>query len=424
MSLNPAAPARRSSDAASPVPGDGADAVGVPVPIDGATLQKLIDNYAADQIAATGTSTIAIIDDEAANVAIVRKYLSDIGYSKFVTTSNSVEALSLIREHRPDLILLDIMMPHVSGIDILHALALEDDGAGPSILVMTSSSDARIKQICLGLGTDDFVHKPLDAIELTARVRNTLMQKRTRDRLAEQNAKLEEAVSRRTAELVRSREEIVHCLARAAERRDDDTGHHVLRVGRYVGVIARRLGMAEDRVGLLELAAQLHDVGKIGVPDSILFKPGKLDEQQIDVMRRHCTVGRQIIRPFTAEEQRTLRTHTRMGAELLTVQRSPLLSIASRIAQTHHERWDGTGYPLGLAGEDIPLEGRMTAVADVFDALASKRPYKEPFPRQRCFEILEEGRGTHFDPACLDAFFAGAEEIIEIQLELIDEDAF
>ena len=423
----PAADLTLTSLVSGSTPHAGSDGHTVVPAIDAEELQRLIEQAAAASLAQTRESTIAIIDDEELNVAAVRTHLQKAGYSRFCTTTDSTEALTLIRREQPDLILLDIMMPRVSGLDILHALALESTRQSqrscPHVLVMTASEDARLKQICLGLGAIDFVAKPLDVPEMTARVRNTLVSKCSQDRLTSQNVALEAEVARRTAELVQSREEVVHCLARAAERRDDDTGHHVRRVGRYVGVIAKNLGLPPARVEVVELAAQLHDVGKIGIPDSILFKPGRLDEEQIAIMRRHCAVGHQIIKPACPQTEQQMRTHTRFGADLLNVRTSPLLMLASRIAQTHHERWDGSGYPLGLAGTDIPLEGRMTAVADVFDALASRRPYKDPFPRERCFEILREGRGTHFDPDCLDAFFAGSEEIVQIQLELMDDEA-
>ena len=173
---------------------------------------------------------------------------------------------------------------------------------------------------------------------------------------------------------------------------------------------------------MLEQAAQLHDVGKIGIPDSVLFKPGKLDPDQYELMKRHCGIGKQIIEPFDAAEWQILKKHTGRGESLLHVRTSPLMMLAARIAQTHHEKWDGSGYPLGLAGEDIPLEGRIVAVADVFDALSSERPYKRAFPREKCFEILEEGRGKHFDPKVLDAFFTQSDQIIETQLLLMDEE--
>ena len=209
-------------------------------------------------------------------------------------------------------------------------------------------------------------------------------------------------------------------LARAAEHRDNETGNHVLRVGRFAGIIARELGWSASQAEMLEQAAPLHDVGKIGVPDSILFKPGKLEPQEFDLIKKHCAWGKQIIEPYSDRELRLIQSHTRLGENILHVRSSAMLMMASRIAQTHHENWDGTGYPLGLAGEDIPLEGRITAVADVYDALSTKRPYKEPFPRQKCFEILNEQCGKKFDPRVLEAFFARIDDIVATQLELMD----
>jgi putative two-component system response regulator len=182
------------------------------------------------------------------------------------------------------------------------------------------------------------------------------------------------------------------------------------------------MGYPAHRLEMLEQAAQLHDVGKIGIPDSILFKPGRLDPDEYNLIKRHCSLGKQIIQPIAERDWNILKTHTRIGESMLHVRSSQLLMLAARIAQTHHERWDGTGYPLGLKREDIPLEGRIVAVADVFDALSSRRPYKDPFPRERCFEIIEEGRGTQFDPDVLDAFFQCADEIIEVQLTLMDDE--
>lgn len=173
---------------------------------------------------------------------------------------------------------------------------------------------------------------------------------------------------------------------------------------------------------MLEHAAQLHDVGKIGIPDSILFKPDKLEPAEFDLMKKHCALGKQIIEPISEKDWAVLKTHTSRGESLLHVRTSPLLMLAARIAQTHHEKWDGSGYPLGLSGEDIPLEGRIVAVADVYDALSSARPYKEAFPREKCFAILQGGRGKHFDPHVLDAFFAQAEYIVDTQMQLMDEE--
>lgn len=386
----------------------------------GRSLHRALDDSSQKKNQSTKNARILIIDDEDLNVRVVRKYLADAGYANFVTTSDSSEAIDLIRNEQPDLILLDIMMPVVSGIDILHVMSLDPAIQQLPVIVLTASTDHDVRHVCLELGVSDFLAKPVEPTDLLPRVRNMLLNKQYRDQLSQHAEKLEEQVRKRTAELAASREEVIHCLARAGEYRDDDTGHHVERVGKYVGVIARQLGFSSSRIELLELAAQLHDIGKIGIPDAILHKPGRLDPEQYDIMKSHCAVGLDIMQPLPLKEVSILRAHSRLGASLLHVPSSPLLMLAARIAQTHHEWWDGTGYPLGLKGEDIPIEGRMTAVADVYDALSSKRPYKPAFPREKCFQILEEGRGTHFDPKVLDAFFDRAEEIIHIQLDYMD----
>jgi putative two-component system response regulator len=361
-----------------------------------------------------------LVDDEDHELRQLRKHLTDAGYSNFIATADPGRSLELMRSERPDLVLLDIHMPEVSGIDVLHVMGLDPLLQQLPVIVLSESSDQDLRHICLEMGVTDFLDKPVHPTELLPRVRNTLLNKHYRDQLALHAEELESQVRKRTAELAASREEVVHCLARAGEYRDDDTGHHVIRVGKYVAVIAKALGFNESRVELLELAAQLHDIGKIGIPDAILHKPGKLDPEQYEVMKSHCSVGLNIIQPLPPRETSLLRAHSRLGASLLHVPSSPLLMLAARIAQTHHERWDGTGYPLGLKGEDIPIEGRMTAVADVYDALSSQRPYKPAFPREKCFQILMEGRGTHFDPKVLDAFFSRAEEVIQIQLDYMD----
>ncbi|MCA8992818.1 MAG: response regulator [Planctomycetaceae bacterium] len=375
---------------------------------------------AAKKMSSTKNARIFIVDDEEHAIDAVAKCLTDAGYANLQATVNSTDAVNLIREHRPDLVLLDIMMPEVSGIDILQVMSLDPELQHVPVIVLSSTSDREVRHVCLELGVSDFVAKPIDPTELQPRVRNVLLNKLYCDQLALHSESLEEQVRRRTAELAASRQEVVHCLARAGEYRDDDTGHHVYRVGKYVGIIARELGFNEQRVELLELAAQLHDIGKIGIPDAILHRPGKLAPEEYEVMKSHCAIALDIIQPLPAKESNILRSHSRIGASLLHVPSSPLLMLAARIAQTHHERWDGTGYPLGLKGDDIPIEGRMTAVADVYDALSSKRPYKPAFPREQCFEILEDGRGTHFDPKVLDAFFARSQDIVQVQLDFMD----
>ncbi|MBW3542690.1 MAG: response regulator, partial [Planctomycetes bacterium] len=337
-------------------------------------------------------SKIAIVDDEPFNALAVKRYLEQAGFKKFVIVTDSREALRVLRSEKPDIVLLDVLMPEVNGLDVLRLLRIDDDWAHLPVLIMTAASHAETKRRALRHGATDFLPKPLDPHDLVPRVRNALSSKLYQDRLARQAESLEQQVRERTAELIASREEVLHCLARAAEFRDDQTGKHVIRVGKFAAIIARQIGLDPVRVEMIELAAQLHDIGKIGIPDSILHKAGRLDEQELRRMRKHCGFAKDIIAPLPEQEAMILRTHTEIGAEILQVQMSPLLALASIIAQTHHERWDGNGYPLGLAGEDIPLEGRITAVADVYDALSTERPYKPAFPRQKCFDILEEGR--------------------------------
>src|SRR6185369_12553275 len=287
---------------------------------------------------------------------------------------------------------------------LLRDLRAEKQFAHLPVLILTAMDDSDTKARALNLGATDFLAKPVDPTELIPRVRNSLVLKAHHDHLQTYASRLEQEVRARTAELEASRQQIIHCLARAAEFRDNETGRHVIRVGRYAGIIARELGFEESAAEMLEQAALLHDVGKIGVPDAILLKPGKLDADEIESMQKHCGFGKRIFEGMTSQESAAYRSHTTVGSKIVQDCRAPLLDLASRIALTHHEKWDGTGYPLGLAGEDIPLEGRITAVADVFDALSSKRPYKPAFPLEKCLAILEEGRGQHFDPTVLDAF--------------------
>lgn len=368
----------------------------------------------------TTSMKIMLVDDEPYNIMVAQKFLEGAGYERFVSTTNASAALELIADEQPDVILLDVMMPHVSGLDILHALSVDRQWRNIPVIILTAASDAETKKTALELGATDFLSKPVDAHELVPRVRNALVIKANQDRLHQHAVRLEDEVARRTNELAASREEVILCLARAAEFRDNDTANHVIRVGRYVGVIARQLGMDERRIKLLEQAAQLHDVGKLGIPDAVLQKPGPLDPQEYELVKEHTKCGARIMQPLQQRELDVLRRHAEIGARILDQQSSPVLTTAALIALTHHERWDGTGYPLGLAGEDIPIEGRMTAVADVFDALASTRPYKAPFPREKCFEILREKSGSHFDPTVIEAFFAGSHDIVKIQIQYAD----
>jgi putative two-component system response regulator len=366
------------------------------------------------------SAKILIVDDEPINVKAVRRYLQTVGYLNLLVCTESELAFELIVSELPDLVLLDIMMPVVDGMQILQAMRGDARTQYIPVIFLTAVDDAETKVRALDLGANDFLAKPIDRSEMRARIGNTLLVKAHQDQIENYSSQLEYEVRLRTAELAASRQEAIHCLARAAEYRDEQTGHHVIRVGRYAAIIADELGFDADQVALVEQAAQLHDVGKIGIPDAVLRKPGKLDPEEFDLMRQHCSFGTRILKQSPNRIGKATRGHASAAGNTLEDCASPVMRLAARIAQTHHEKWDGSGYPLGLSGRDIPIEGRITAVADVFDALSSKRPYKEAFPREKCFEIMQADRGRHFDPQVLDAFFARIPDVIQVQIDFAD----
>ncbi len=355
----------------------------------------------------TKSAKIMIIDDEPLVIRVVRRLLQSSGYSRFIEISDSTRAIDSIQMHRPDVILLDINMPTVDGLDILRSRQNMDDCVFTPVIILSADSDAKTKNEALKLGVTEFLKKPVDPHDLILRVQNALIVKAHQDNLANQAEMLEREVDLRTKELARSREHVIHCLARAAEFRDNETGQHVVRVGKYAAVIANELGFDEEYCHQMELAAQLHDVGKIGVPDAILMKPGKLDPDEMVIMTKHCELGLAIMGPLAGQESDA-------SHEIFQGERSPLLSLAASIAATHHEKWDGTGYPNGLKGEEIPFEGRITTVADVFDALSTKRPYKDPFPLTKCLEIMNSENGTRFEPRVFAAFLRRFKDIAQI----------
>jgi putative two-component system response regulator len=309
----------------------------------------------------------------------VQKHLQMAGYQHFVTSTDPRPVMEMISKELPDVLLLDIMMPEVSGLEILKRLRDDDNATYVPTIVLTAADNEETKLQALELGAKDFSGKPVNAVELVVRVRNALVTKAHHDQLKNYAYELERQVRLRTTELAASRLELIHCLARAAEYRDNETGRHVLRVGRYAETIARHLKLDEDYVELVAHAAPLHDMGKIGIQDTILMKPGQLSLDEYDLMQKHCVFGKHTFEPTSHDEWRTFKGHTLLGEMIMDVQSSPLITMAAKIALTHHEKWDGSGYPLGLAREDIPLAGRITAVADVFDALSSKRPYNRRF---------------------------------------------
>ncbi len=289
---------------------------------------------------------------------------------------------ALVRSLEPDLILLDLHMPHLSGFQVMEQIVPEiPHGVYLPILVLTGDTDSHRRERALSAGARDFLTKPFESGEVLLRIKNLLETRFFNKELRGHNETLEEKVRERTHELAEAQVEIIRRLAVAAEYRDDITGQHAERVGVLSALLAEELGLPAEQVSLIRRAAPLHDVGKIGIPDSILMKPGRLTPQEFDVMK----------------------THTIIGGRILSGSRYPLLELAETIALTHHERWDGRGYDR-MRGEDIPLVGRIVAVADVFDSLTHERPYKRAFTIDESVDEILRGRGEHFDPNVVDAF--------------------
>lgn len=369
----------------------------------------------ANSIETIKSSRIMIVDDEPLLVRVVKRFLQSAGYHEFSTVTDSREAMFRINSEAPDVVLLDIVMPHVNGLEILQARQSHTSAQYTPFIILSANGNTETKRKALELGATDFLSKPVDPIDLTLRVQNALLVKAHQDHLQNYAQDLSRQVQLRTAELERSREQIIHCLAKAAEFRDNDTGKHVVRVGKYSAIIADELGFDGKFCHRIELAAQLHDVGKIGVPDSILLDPGKLDEEAFARMQQHCDLGCRIIEPLARHELEMLKHRT--GGNRLTpeVQQSSLLIMAANIAKTHHENWDGLGYPNQLKEDQIPIEGRITAVADVYDALSSSRPYKDAFSLEKCLTIMHEEIGRRFDPKVMAAFFNRIEDIQQVR---------
>ena len=366
------------------------------------------------------SARIAIVDDEPVNVKVVRKHLQVAGYTDFVTTTDSTTSMAMLREQNPDVLLLDVMMPVVDGIQVLTEVRADPKLQHLPVLILTASTDANTKMRALNAGATDFLAKPVDPNDLVPRLKNALIVKAHQDHLSAYAEELERQVRLRTAELEASTLQVIYCLARAGEFRDEKTGHHVLRVGRYAAILARELGLPAEASRLIGIAAQLHDIGKIGVPDAILNKPGKLTNEEFAEIKKHCSMGGSIVRPLSYDELHAVKNG--VVDSTLPVTEQPLLHLVRSIAMTHHERWDGKGYPNGLAGEAIPIEGRITSVADVFDALTSARAYKPAMTVEQTLKTMQEGRGTQFDPAVVDAMIRRIDEFEEVRRTSSDHD--
>ncbi|MGH2452490.1 MAG: HD-GYP domain-containing protein [bacterium] len=335
---------------------------------------------------------ILIVDDQEANVRLLERILRRVGYANVRGTTDPRDVPGLVGDHPPDLILLDLVMPHLDGHQVMARLEDHRQAAGYlPILVLTADITAEAKQRALSGGAKDFLTKPFDATEVLLRIRNLLEARFLYQQLQRQNVVLEEKVVERTHDLEEARIEILDRLARAAEYRDDDTGQHTQRVGRLSADVAGVLGLPGAHMEMLRRAAPLHDVGKIGIPDRILLKPGRLTPQEFEVMK----------------------THTTIGAGILAGSRVPLLQLAAEIALTHHERWDGGGFPLGLEGNRILLEARIVSAADAYDAMASDRPYRKALPQEDVWELLWGGAGSQWDADIVEALTVALERTTE-----------
>ncbi|PCK09250.1 MAG: two-component system response regulator [Alteromonadaceae bacterium] len=338
---------------------------------------------------------ILIVDDELANLKLLEKTLSYDGYTKIALIQDSRNVLAHYQSARPDLVLLDLNMPHLNGFSILEAFRALDDPLMPPVIVITAQDDRESLVKAFELGARDFITKPFDRLELLMRVRNLLEVYAAHRYQRKENKALEEVVHSRTVELRRTKLEIIRRLGKAAEYKDEETGNHILRMSRVSELIGRGSGCNSEGCELLLHASPMHDIGKIGIPDKILLKPGKLTPDEFEIMK----------------------THAKIGAELLSGDSSEVLTTASIIALMHHEKWDGSGYPKGLKGDSIHPFARIVAAADVFDALMSDRPYKKAWTADESFKYLSDNSGSHFDPEVIRVFLSLRVEVLEIYAE-------
>ena len=340
---------------------------------------------------------IYVVDDEAHNIRLLDRMLRKHGYTNISCAQEATTLEEMVSRQLPDLLLLDLHLPQISGLELLDRLEILRTSNPPvPVLVLTGDSRTDVRRAALQKGARDFVNKPFDPPEVLCRIRNLLETRVSQCLLLRQNSNLEQVVQKRTAQLQESQMDLMRRLAVAAEYRDDQTGLHIGRVSRYSALLGRAMGLDEDECERLLHASQLHDIGKIGIPDSILLKNGKLDPQEWETMKTHVLLGGKILQNGTC----------------------PLVRLAEQIALTHHERWDGRGYPAGIMGEDIPLVGRIVSVADVFDALTSERPYKRAWSVPDAVAEIVKNRGGQFDPTVVDRFVEILPDLLQVGEDL------
>ena len=338
---------------------------------------------------------ILIVDDKEANVELLEGMLTSEGYSSILGITDSRETTSMYEAYRPDLILLDLNMPYLDGFQVMEQLNEIEKGDYAPVLIMTAQHDEETRIRALNSGAKDFLSKPFHMIETMTRIRNMIEIRLMHNQSKNQATILDQMVRDRTKELHETRLEVIRRLGLAAEYRDNETGLHIIRMSKMSKVLGEAAGMDQETADTLLNASPMHDIGKIGIPDRVLLKPGKLD----------------------AEEWEIMQTHAAIGGVMLGGHPSPLLTMAKEIALTHHEKWNGAGYPKGMKEEEIPLPGRVCALADVFDALTSERPYKKPWSIEDTVSEIDNQKGVHFDPQLVELFHTVLEQFVSIKKE-------
>jgi putative two-component system response regulator len=342
---------------------------------------------------------VLVIDDNQMNLDLFCHMLSMLDVAKPLPMSDAVEALAWCAHRTPDLVVVDYMMPGMDGLEFLRRFRTLPGTAQVPVVMVTADTEVAVRHEALRLSANDFLTKPVNSVEFNVRVGNLLALRQAQQQLATRAESLAAAVRRATAAVVAREHEAIQRLSRAAEFRDNDTGSHLSRMAAYAYLIARRLELPEAECQLIRDASPMHDIGKVGIPDAVLLKNGAL----------------------SADERNIIQQHPQIGAAILAGSESPLLQAGAVIAISHHERYDGSGYPHGLAGKEIPLHGRIVAVADVFDALTTERPYKRAWELGRAVDYLLTEKGRHFDPACVDALLMDMDAVLQIQRRFRDE---
>jgi len=348
--------------------------------------------------------SVLLCDDELMNRKVASKILNKEGFN-VIEAQNGKEAIEILNTQKVDLILMDLMMPIMDGYEATSIIKSDERFSAIPLIIVSALSDKEAITKCLKLGANEYLTKPYDIVDFSLRIKNAIKLGAYQNMLKEHKKILEQEVEKKTKELQdalieiqKSEQDIISILGKTAEYRDNETSVHTVRVGEMAALIARKFGWNSEDVELMRLASPMHDIGKVGITDSILLKPGKLDDEEFEIMKQHSVIGYSI----------------------LSQKETPLLKLAAEIAHTHHEKYNGKGYPNALAGDDIPLSGAIVAVVDVFDALLSERPYKKAFTLEKTLEIINNDSGSHFNPKVVEIFMDSLDEILEIKEKLQD----